>query len=72
MEVLKMQCPECNDGEIFAYVFTCHKHVVALEGEIGDPIDTADDVRNIPKDYAECDSCGSVFPVGGDQVYDAL
>ncbi len=68
-----MNCPECNEGEIFAYVFTCNKHSVGLEGEIGDPLETAnDDGCRLPDDYAECDTCGHVFTVDGDEVIGAL
>jgi hypothetical protein len=70
MEVVKMKCPECKNGTVFGYVYTCNRHAVDLEGKIGDPIETADvDDSKMPDDYAECDNCGSVFFVDGDMLF---
>ncbi len=68
-----MNCPECNNGEIFACVFTCNRHGVSAEGEIGEPIETADvGDDKMPDDFAECDNCGWLFAVDGDYVLDAI
>jgi hypothetical protein len=70
MEVVKMKCPECKNGTVYAYVFTCTKHSVGAEGEIGDPIETAAvDVSKWAEDFAECDTCEYDFVVDGDMIF---